>query len=83
MATGTSALASIGMAVDGATGNFGLGRDLQNQLAGEDEEARRKRLEAERQQRLIGGTGAAALSSIFGGNVAAGSIGASMGKYGL
>jgi hypothetical protein len=79
-----SALTSIGMSVEGALGNFG--RDLRDQFTGLiDDEERKKRLEAERQQRLMGGTGSAALSSIFGGNVAAGSIGGSMslGRYGL
>jgi hypothetical protein len=65
-------------------GNFG--RDLRDQFSGliDEEEQRKKRLEAERQQRLMGGTGTAALSSVYGGNVAAGSIGGmSLGKYGL
>jgi hypothetical protein len=81
-----SALASIGMSVPGsAGGNFGgLIGDLRNQAEQESDEERRRRLEAERQARLMGGTGSAALSSIFGGNTAAGSIGGmNLGKFGL
>jgi hypothetical protein len=82
MAIGQASLASIGMSVPGATGNFGS--DLQNQTAGEDEDQRRKRLEAERQARLMGSTGSTAMASAFGGNFAAGSIGgAGLGRWGL
>jgi hypothetical protein len=82
MATGFSALSSIGMSVPGASGNFG-GADLKSQADQESEEERRRRLEQERQARLMGGTGAAAMASI-GGFSAAGSIGgAGMGRFGL
>jgi hypothetical protein len=78
---GNSALASIGMSVPGATGNFGS--DLQAQAAGESEEERKRRLEAERQARLMGTTGAAAMASVGVFN-AAGSIGgAGLGRFGL
>jgi hypothetical protein len=80
-AVGASALSSIGMS--GASGNFS-GADLKSQADQESEEERRKRLEGERQARLMGGTGAAALGSIYGGFTAAGSIGgAGMGRFGL
>jgi hypothetical protein len=83
MAIGGNALASIGMSVPGATGNFGA--DLQNQDAQESDEERKRRLEAERQARLMGsGTGSAALASTLGGYAAAGSIGGmGMGRFGL
>jgi hypothetical protein len=81
MAIGDSALASIGMSVAGATGNFG--GDLRNQAAGESEEERRKRMEAERQARLTG-AGSTALASVYGANFAAGSPGgAGLGRFGL
>jgi hypothetical protein len=84
MAIGQASLSSIGMSVPGASGNWG-GADLQNQRDNESDEERRRRLEAERQARLMGGgPGAAALGSIYGGNVAAGAIGGmSMGRFGL
>jgi hypothetical protein len=82
MAIGQASLASIGMSVPGATGNFGS--DLANQSAAESEDERKRRLEADRQARLMGGTGSTALASAFGGNVAAGSIGgAGLGRWGL
>jgi hypothetical protein len=82
-ATGMSALSSIGMSVEGATGNFGS--DLANQSAAESEDERKRRLEQERQSRLMGGgTGSAALASTFGGYAAVGSIGGmGMGRFGL
>lgn len=77
MAIGQASLASIGMSVPGATGNFGA--DLQNQSAAESDDDRRRRLEAERQSRLMGGgAGTSALASTYG--VAGMSLG---GRYGL
>ena len=48
------ALASIGMGVAGATGNFGLGTDLQNQVTAETDEERRRRMAQQQQQRTLG-----------------------------
>lgn len=61
-------MAAIGMSVPGAT-DLGLGAQLGQQLGDETEEARRKRLLAAQQQRLLPGTSAAvgASSLLTGG----------------
>ena len=70
------------MSVECALKNFG--QDLRDELAGLSEEEKRKRLQAQQEQRLVGGTGTAALSSIMGGTFGAGAVGGmSLGKYGL
>jgi hypothetical protein len=53
----------IGMSVSGANGNFGLGSLLQDQVAGETEEERRKRMAAMQQP---GAAKSAAMQSVFG-----------------
>jgi hypothetical protein len=79
---GSSAFASIGMAVEGGAGNFG-GDMLGRQASDETEEERRKRLQAQQQARLTG-AGQTALASVYGGNFAAGSPGgAGLGRFGL
>jgi hypothetical protein len=72
---GSIALGSIGMGMPGA--------ELQNQAAGETDEERKRRLEAERQARLVGGTGTSALASVGGLNPAGAIGGAGFGKFGL
>jgi hypothetical protein len=77
---GSSALASTGMS-NGS--NFG-GGTLGQQAAQETDEERRKRLEAERQARLTGTSGAAALASVGALNPAGlGGAGALGGRFGL
>jgi hypothetical protein len=77
MATGMSALSSIGIGTSGT--------DLQSQVAGESDDERRKRLQQQQQARLLGNsTGATALGSSTAASPAPASIGgAGMGRWGI
>ena len=50
-----------------AGASLGLGLDLQDQVMGEFEDERKKRLAQLQQQRLLGVTGSSAASALFGG----------------
>ncbi len=49
-----------------ATADLGLGDMLQQQVAGETEEERKRRLAQMRQAQLMGPAGASAVTSLFG-----------------
>lgn len=50
----------------GAVGDLGMGGALQDQVAGETEEQRKKRMQQIQQQQTLGPTGSLAVQSIFG-----------------
>lgn len=50
----------------GAVGDLGLGGALSQQVAGESEEERKKRMALMQQNKLLGNSGSMAVTSLFG-----------------
>lgn len=57
-----------GMSVPGAVTDLGLGGLLTEQVAGETEEERKKRMAMMQQSKMLGPSGSAAVTSLFGIN---------------
>ncbi len=60
-------MAMPGMSVPGAASDLGMGGALGQQVAGETDEERRKRMQIMQQQQMLGPAGSLAVNSIFGG----------------